>query len=102
MSNYKRLYEHNKIRDMDTLYEKAAAAAETVIDAARQMEEEIYKTYNIKVKARLFISSEMENFIFVENESREEIYRGTLSDNTDKLRSSLERQAGFEKVMKSN
>ncbi len=87
---------------MDTLYEKAAAAAETVIDAARQMEEEIYKTYNIKVKARLFISSEMENFIFVENDSREEIYRGTLSDNPRKLRSSLERQSGFEKVMKSN
>lgn len=87
---------------MDTLYEKAAAASETVIDAARQMEEEILKTYNIKVKVRLFISSEMENFIFVENESREEIYRGTLSDNTQKLRSSLERQAGFEKAMKRN
>ena len=81
---------------MDTLYEK------TVIDATRQMEKDIYKTYNIKVKVRLFISSEMENFIFVENDSREEIYRGTLSDNPRKLRSSLERQAGFEKVMKSN
>ena len=87
---------------MDTLYEKAAATAETVIDATRQMEKDIYKTYNIKVKVRLFISSEMENFIFVENDSREEIYRGMLSDNPRKLRSSLERQAGFEKVMKSN
>ena len=102
MSNYKRLYEHNKIRDMDTLYEKAAAAAETVIDAARQMEEEIFKTYNIKVKVILFASSKNENFLFILDDHDNEIYRGTLSDNPQKLRSSLERQAGFEKVMKSN
>ena len=90
---------------MDTLYEKAAAAAETVIDAARQMEAEIFKTYNIKVKVVLSAWSINKNFLFILDDHDNEIYRGNLSDMSDNpqnLRNSLERQAGFEKVMKSN
>ena len=87
---------------MDTLYEKAAAAAETVIDAARQMEEEIFKTYNIKVKVVLSAWSINKNFLFILDDHDNEIYRGNLSDNPQKLRNSLERQAGFEKAMKRN